>query len=165
MSQITFPNDPTDNESFVAANGTTYTYDAATGQWKITAGPGVVGPSGPEGPSGSEGPEGPPGATGPDGPTGPQGATGPATGLLTFKGDGPVGTYPGILSSTYPGAVAGDTYRNPSDASYWAYNGTVWNDLGVILQGDDGATGPQGGTGATGPQGPALDIDSLPTLT
>ena len=35
MSQIVFPNSPGDEAIFLAANGTTYQYDSATGQWKI----------------------------------------------------------------------------------------------------------------------------------
>ena len=49
MSQIVFPSNPEDGDQFLAANGTTYQYDSATGQWKIVAGPGVQGPPGPPG--------------------------------------------------------------------------------------------------------------------
>ena len=46
MSQINFPNSPSDGDQFLASNGTTYRYDSDTGQWKILAGPGVQGPPG-----------------------------------------------------------------------------------------------------------------------
>jgi len=46
MSQINFPNSPSDGDEFLASNGTTYQYDSNTGQWKILAGPGVQGPAG-----------------------------------------------------------------------------------------------------------------------
>ena len=53
MSQINFPNSPSDGDQFLAPNGTTYQYDSTTNQWKILAGPGVQGPSGNTGPTGS----------------------------------------------------------------------------------------------------------------
>ena len=53
MSQINFPNSPSDGDQFVAGNGTTYQYDSDTGQWKILSGPGVQGPPGNTGPTGS----------------------------------------------------------------------------------------------------------------
>jgi len=53
MSQIVFPNSPSDGDQFLASNGTTYQYDSDTGQWKILAGPGVQGPAGNTGPTGS----------------------------------------------------------------------------------------------------------------
>ncbi|AIX43047.1 tail collar domain protein [Synechococcus phage ACG-2014f] len=53
MSQINFPNSPSDGEEFLASNGTTYRYDSSTGQWKILSGPGVQGPAGNTGPTGS----------------------------------------------------------------------------------------------------------------
>jgi hypothetical protein len=46
MSQIIFPNSPSDGEEFLASNGTTYQYDSDTGQWRILAGPGAQGPPG-----------------------------------------------------------------------------------------------------------------------
>ena len=46
MSQINFPNSPSDGDEFLASNGTTYQYDSSTGQWKILSGPGVQGPAG-----------------------------------------------------------------------------------------------------------------------
>ena len=213
MSQIVFPQNPTNGQEFKAPNGATYQYDSATGQWTVLFAPGITGPTGATGADstvpgatgetgeqGATGVDGTPstipgatGATGPDGPvgssgatgatsvipgstgaTGEQGATGPATGVLNFKGDGPTGTYPGILSSTYPSAVAGDTYRNPADASYWAYNGTSWNNLGVLLKGEDGGSGATGATGtpgtlgptgATGDPGPTGSPSSVPGAT
>ena len=137
------------------ATGFTGGVGATGGDGDPSTVPGATGATGPDGPVGSSGATGAtsviPGSTGA---TGPQGATGPATGVLNFKGDGPTGTYPGILSSTYPSAVAGDTYRNPADASYWAYNGTAWNSLGVLLKGDDGTTGATGSAGTPGTAGP-----------
>ena len=53
MSQINFPNSPSDGEEFLAPNGTTYRYDSSTNQWKILSGPGVQGPAGNTGPTGS----------------------------------------------------------------------------------------------------------------
>ena len=70
MSQINFPDSPDNGQSFVAGNGTTYQYDSATGQWKIIASPGAVGPQGPAGPTGETGTTG---ATGSDGATGATG--------------------------------------------------------------------------------------------
>ncbi|AIX32965.1 tail collar domain protein [Synechococcus phage ACG-2014f] len=67
MSQINFPNIPSDGDEFLAPNGTTYQYDSDTGQWKILLGPGADGPKGPIGPEGATG------STGPDGPTGATG--------------------------------------------------------------------------------------------
>ena len=52
MSQIVFPSSPEDGDKFLAGNGTTYQYDTASGQWKIHAGPGVVGPDGATGATG-----------------------------------------------------------------------------------------------------------------
>ena len=46
MSQIVFPNSPSDGDEFLADNGTTYQYDSTTTQWKILAGPGAQGPPG-----------------------------------------------------------------------------------------------------------------------
>lgn len=46
-AQISFPNNPSDGDEFLASNGTTYQYDSDTSQWKIKAGPGVQGPPGP----------------------------------------------------------------------------------------------------------------------
>ena len=59
MAQINFPDSPVNGDEFLAANGTTYQYDSATGQWKILAGPGSLGPVGPAGPLGSTGATGP----------------------------------------------------------------------------------------------------------
>ena len=128
-----------------------------TGATGTTGSTGVDGPDGATGTTGATGPDGPVGATGASaatgatGPIGSTGATGPATGVLNFKGEGPAGSYPSVLVSTYPSAVQGDTYKQPDTPfNYWAYNGSSWDDLGVLLQGDDGATG------ATGPQGPSV---------
>ena len=51
MAQINFPDNPTNDEPYVAPNGTTYVYDSGTSQWKILAGPGVMGPPGATGPA------------------------------------------------------------------------------------------------------------------
>ena len=59
MSQINFPDSPSNGDEFLAGNGTTYQYDSATGQWKILSGPGSQGPIGPAGPLGSTGATGP----------------------------------------------------------------------------------------------------------
>ena len=78
MSQIVFPSSPEDGDIFSAPNGSTYQYDNASGQWKIHAGPGAVGPAGATGPVGPQGsPGGATGSTGEIGPDGSTGATGP----------------------------------------------------------------------------------------
>lgn len=179
---VSFPQSPTVGDTY---NTGSFVYVWDGEKWVSVAGQsggagiGATGPEGASGATGSTGPEGPVGATGADsdvvgptgatgatGPDGPTGATGPATGVLNFKGEGPSGTYPGILVSTYPSAVQGDTYKQPDTPfNYWAYNGSSWDDLGVLLQGDDGATGATGSgatgaTGATGADGPTYTAAS-----
>ena len=56
MAQINFPDSPGNGDKFLASNGTTYQYDSTTGQWKILAGPGSLGPVGPTGSTGATGP-------------------------------------------------------------------------------------------------------------
>ena len=162
MSQINFPNSPSDGDQFVAGNGTTYQYDSATAQWKIIEGPGALGPSGPTGATGATsvvpgppgpsvtGPPGPPGpsvagatgSTGPDGPDGPDGATG-ATG-----DDGPPGpsvTGPdGATGSTGPDGPPGPSVTGPPGPD---------GDTGPDGPPGPSVTGPPGTTGATGPSG------------
>ena len=92
MSQINFPNSPSDGDQFVAGNGTTYQYDSATAQWKIIEGPGALGPSGPTGATGATSVvPGPPGPAGTDSnlPTAmimPFGGSTPPTGWLECDG-------------------------------------------------------------------------------
>ena len=148
MSQINFPNSPSDGDQFLASNGTTYQYDSSTGQWKILESPGAPGPAGP---TGNTGPTGLAGATGSTGANGPDGSTG-ATGA-----DGPPGpSVTGPQGST--GATGADGPPGPS----------VTGPPGPSVTGPDGATGPDGppgpsvtgstgataATGATGPDGP-----------
>lgn len=184
MSNVHFPVNPGIGSDFTSPEGIIYVWDGekwstsigpsqsgATGATGLDGPLGSTGATGPDGPlgatgatsvtpgtTGATGPDGPQGATGATsvvpGPVGSTGATGPATGVLNFKGEGPAGTYPAILVSTYPSAATGDTYKQPNTPfNYWAYNGSSWDDLGVLLKGDDGAsgaTGPEGQQGATG---------------
>lgn len=120
---ITFPNNPTDGQEYLAANGVTYIWEQDVNSWTgkngfngptagiilgATGSTGPIGATGATGPAGATGSIGPRGATGipgATGATGPIGATGPATGI------------PGATGATGP----------------------------------IGATGPAGATGATGP--------------
>ena len=159
MSQINFPNSPSDGDQFLASNGTTYQYDSSTGQWKILESPGAPGPAGPTGntgptglagatgSTGANGPDGSTGATGADGPpgpsvTGPQGSTG-ATGA-----DGPPGpsvTGPPGPSVTGPDGATGSTGPDgPPGPSVTGSTGAT------AATGATGPDGPQGSTGATG---------------
>ena len=115
---------------------------------------GALGPTGPSGPTGPQGSTGNAGPTGPGGPTGAQGQPGPGFDFL-----GTVATV-GALPA---GATQGDAYSVTSTNTLWIYDGTAWNDAGVIQgpqgvqgnQGPAGATGPAGAQGPAGPAGPA----------
>jgi hypothetical protein len=136
---------------------------------------GPVGPEGPTGPVGGAGPIGPQGPTGVQGPQGVPGPTGPTgqpgPGFLFL---GTVATSGDLPAS----ATQGDAYTVTATNTLWIYDGSVWNDAGVIqgpqgVQGIPGPTGPAGApgpqgpvglTGATGPQGPQ-GIQGLPGPT
>jgi hypothetical protein len=113
--------------------------------------PGPQGPVGPIGGSGPTGPQGPVGTQGPQGvpgPIGPAGQPGPGFNFL-----GTVATSADLPTS----ATQGDAYTVTATNTLWIYDGTVWNDAGVIQgpQGVQGIPGPAGPAGAVGPQGPA----------
>jgi hypothetical protein len=118
---------------------------------------GPRGPAGPEGPLGPAGPAGPTGAQGPVGVPGPQGVAGP---VGPAGQPGPGFTFMGTVAdpSALPDpADQGDAYTVTSTNTLWIYDGTQWNDAGVIQgpQGVQGTPGPTGATGPAGPQGPA----------
>jgi hypothetical protein len=126
----------------------------ATGAMGATGPPG---PQGLQGPTGADGAQGPTGATGqqgsqgpmgPAGPIGPQGQPGPALRIL-----GTVATAADL--PTGPHAL-GDAYLAEDTGDLWAWNGSIWIDVGPIVgpQGPQGPQGVQGATGATGAQGP-----------
>lgn len=113
---------------------------------------GPAGPVGPAGPQGSIGPAGPQGSQGVAGPTGPQGSQGPA------GQPGPGFTFLGTVATSADlptPSDQGDAYTVTATNTLWIYNGTQWNDAGVIQgpQGVQGVQGPPGPGGATGPQG------------
>lgn len=141
---------------------------------------GATGPAGPSGPAGAIGPQGPAGADGAPGAAGPQGPAGPqGTGLTVI---GSVADSTG-LPFPYTGS-AGDGYITQNTGMLWIWDGSQWNNVGVIagpagqsayelwlaqgntgtvndflnsLTGPAGVQGPagvNGNDGAAGPQGP-----------
>ena len=140
---LTFPSSPSLNDE-TTTGGRTYRWNGEA--WELV-GSGIAGPTGPTG-SASTVP----------GPTGPLGAGVAIVGSVTGSGDLPTG---------YTGAV-GDSYIVQDSGSLYAWDGSVWNDVGNIVgptgatgvagpTGDTGAastvTGPTGSVGATGPTG------------
>ena len=94
------------------------------------------------------------GIPGPAGPTGPKGDKGDIGDGLEIKGSAP-------SQGSLPNQAAdGDIYVTIDDGHGWVWGNGMWNDLGIILQGPTGATGPQGpkgdigARGDTGPIGP-----------
>lgn len=140
---LTFPPSPSLNDE-TSTGGRTYRWNGEA--WELV-GSGIAGPTGPTG-SASTVP----------GPTGPLGAGVAIVGSVTGAVDLPAG---------YTGAV-GDSYIVQDTGSLYAWDGSVWNDVGNIVgptgatgvagpTGDTGAastvTGPTGSVGATGPTG------------
>ncbi|MEM6397079.1 MAG: tail fiber domain-containing protein [Bacteroidota bacterium] len=115
---------------------------------------GIAGPAGPQGVQGDQGPQGVAGPQGPAGATGPQGPQGdPGTGINLL------GTVPtvGDLPAT---GNPGDLFIVAADGDGYAWDGTMWNNVGPIQgpagpQGDPGMPGAQGPQGDQGPQGTA----------
>lgn len=122
---LTFPPSPSLNDE-TTTGGRTYRWNGEA--WELV-GSGILGPTGPTG-SASTVP----------GPTGPLGAGVAIVGSVTGSGDLPTG---------YTGAV-GDSYIVQDSGSLYAWDGSVWNDVGNIV-GPTGATGVAGPTGNTGP--------------
>ena len=134
---LTFPSSPSLNDE-TATGGRTYRWNGEA--WELV-GSGILGPTGPTG-SASTVP----------GPTGPLGAGVAIVGSVTGAGDLPTG---------YTGAV-GDSYIVQTNGNLYAWDGSIWNDVGNIVgpAGNTGptgfgATGPSGSVGATGPTGAA----------
>ena len=116
-----------------------------TGASGIQGVQGIAGPTGAQGvtgPTGASGAQGTQGAQGPTGPTGAKGNDGTSVQIIgSVASASNIPGYP----NTHTGAQ-GDGYLISSDNHLWVWNGTVWQDVGVI-------TGPTGNTGPTGPQG------------
>jgi hypothetical protein len=121
---LTFPTGPSVNDQ-TTTGGRTYRWNGEA--WELV-GSGIAGPTGPTGAQSTV-----------PGPTGPLGAGVAIVGSVTGVGDLPTG---------YTGAV-GDSYIVQSGGNLYAWDGSVWNDVGNIV-GPTGNTGPQGATGATG---------------
>lgn len=126
---LTFPPYPSPEQQ-VTTGGRTYRWNGEA--WELV-GSGIAGPTGPTGAASTV-----------PGPTGPLGAGVAIVGSVTGPGDLPTG---------YTGAV-GDSYIVQTNGSLYAWDGTVWNDVGNIV----GPTGPSGSVGATGPQGAASTV-------
>ena len=80
-------------------------------------------------------------------PRGDTGATGPMGQGIVIKGS--VANHAALPAS---GNTSGDVWVTTDTGHGWAWNGTVWVDIGPI-QGPVGATGPPGTPGPTGPPG------------
>ena len=131
MSQINFPENPSDGQNYPAPNGVIYVYVAASNQWVAGYQLAAVG------------------ATGSTGPVGPRG-----TGI-ELKGSVPtVADLSGISNPQI-----GDTWIVESSGDGYSWNGSSWTNIGQLVgpegpQGTTGSTGAEGPQGATGPQGP-----------
>ncbi|MFK8161336.1 MAG: tail fiber domain-containing protein [Lewinella sp.] len=141
------------------------TFDNNTRELAISGGNTIVipgGAAGPEGPQGDTGPAGPEGPAGPAGPEGPAGQDG--TGISLLGTVATVGDLPA-------GATNGDLYIVTASGDGYAWDGSMWTNVGPIqgpagpagpegpagvagTDGTDGATGPQGDQGPAGMQGP-----------
>ena len=97
--------------------------------------------------------EGPPGVDGPEGPPGADGTS------VEFSGS--VADHTALLALPGPHTV-GDGYivQSPVPAHLWVWNGTSFDDVGVI-QGPTGETGPTGPAGSTGPAGPGIAVGGV----
>lgn len=126
---LTFPPSPALNDE-TTTGGRTYRWNGEA--WELV-GSGILGPTGPTG-SASTVP----------GPTGPLGAGVAIVGSVTGAADLPTG---------YTGAV-GDSYIVADSGSLYAWDGSIWNDVGNIV----GPTGATGEVGSTGPQGAASTV-------
>ena len=137
ITNFPFGGTPTDGDAIVY-NGETW----------INLGP--VGIQGPKGDKGDTGAQGPQGIRGPIGPVGPQGEEGPQgeTGQgLVFRGQ--------VATSTdlpTEGNTTNDAWQALDTGDYWVWNGSVWIDVGPVVQ------------GPPGPPGPVMDISTLPSL-
>ena len=126
------PTGATGASGFIGSNGV----DGATGATGPTGNAGATGPAGTNGATGATGTAGQNGAQGSTGATGPKGADGTSVKILGSTGAG------SDLPVSYGGSI-GDGYLT-SNGHLWIWNGTAWQDVGIIQ-------GPQGSTGATGP--------------
>lgn len=128
MAALNFPDNPSVNDEFIAANGRRWVWNGSSwmlgfGALNIGAtGPagatGATGPIGPTGPQGLQGIAGILGSTGPTGATGAQGATGPAGATGDTGPTGPAGA----TGDTGP---AGPTGATPTSIT----NGTITNSV------------------------------------
>ena len=123
---LTFPTGPALNDE-TTTGGRTYKWNGEA--WELV-GSGIAGPTGATGPASTI-----------TGPTGPLGAGVAIVGSVTGIADLPAG---------YTGAV-GDSYIVQTDGNLYAWDGSIWNDVGDIV-------GPTGSTGATGPEGAASTV-------
>lgn len=126
---LTFPTGPALNDE-TTTGGRTYKWNGEA--WELV-GSGIAGPTGATGATGA--------ASTITGPTGPLGVGVAIVGSVTGVADLPAG---------YTGAV-GDSYIVQADGNLYAWDGSVWNDVGDIV-------GPTGNTGATGPEGAASTV-------
>ena len=143
MSQILFPANPQDGDTYRADNGIQYVFNSDSNFWESGSPASLVGDTGATGPQGPEGPIGPIGLTGPQG-----------TGI-ELKG-----TVAEVVDlDLITGQELGDTWIVEANGNGYTWNGTIWFDIGQLVgpEGPQGATGPQGGVGDIGPVGPQGD--------
>lgn len=141
---LTFDN--TTRELMISGGNTITIPGGATGP----QGPqGAIGPTGPAGADGADGADGTPGPQGPTGDQGPSGPEGPAgqdgTGISLQGTVTTVGNLPAAGNSE------GDLYIVSASGDGYAWDGSMWNNVGPI----QGPEGPQGIAGPEGPAGPA----------
>lgn len=132
---------PTDELQNLIYDPNTQTLTLTDGNSVTLQGGGGVGPQGPQGEQGPAGPQGDQGPAGPQGPAGQDGTGISLQGTVATVGDLPVS-----------GNDDGDLYIVSADGNAYAWDGTMWNNVGAI-QGPAGPQGPQGDAGPAGPQG------------
>ena len=130
--------------------GTPVLDDAIAYNGTVWINTGPIGIQGQKGATGDTGAQGPQGVQGPIGDQGIQGIQGPIglTGQgLVFKGQV-------LIFENLPteGNTVNDAYQVIGTGDYWVWNGSVWINVGPVVQ------------GPTGPQGPVMDISTLPPL-
>ena len=121
---------------------------AYNGETWINLGPvGIQGPKGDKGDKGAQGDQGVQGIQGTQGIQGIQAIQGETGQGLIFKGQ--------VATSTdlpTEGNTVNDAWQAMDTENYWVWTGSVWVDVGSVVQ------------GPPGPQGPVMDISTLPSL-
>ena len=121
---------------------------AYNGDSWINTGPiGIQGNKGDKGNTGDQGPQGVQGIQGDQGIQGIQGIQGETGQGLIFKGQ--VSTSINLPSE---GNQVNDAWQALDTGNYWVWTGSVWVDVGTVVQGPPGI------------QGPVMDISLLPSL-